>query len=60
MPEKRRPGQSNAEYEGRRPDPNADFLGAQSVDGGWDPTNIGRLVRAAMEWVRARRSRSTS
>jgi hypothetical protein len=45
-PRKRLPGQSNAEYAGRR-DPNADFLGVQSVSssGAW-VFSIARLVRA--------------
>ena len=37
-PEKRLPGQSNADYERTRRDPNAEFLGTQSLVGGGDPT----------------------
>ena len=42
---KRLPGQSNAEY-ARRPDPNAGFLGTQSLSGGDWFSGIARLIRA--------------
>ncbi len=49
-PEKRRPGQSNAEYE-RRENPNADFLGAQSLSGGGNPSLPLRIFRALSTWL---------
>jgi hypothetical protein len=48
-PEKRLPGQSNADY-GGRPDPNVAYLGTESVAGGTDPTWILRLMRAFFAW----------
>jgi hypothetical protein len=47
--EKRLPGQSNAEYERRR-DPNAQFLGTQSLQGGGDPSFVQRGLRAFLAW----------
>lgn len=56
-PEKRLPGQTNADY-GRRRDANADFLGTQSLRGGGDPTWALRLVRALFErWDRRKNRR---
>lgn len=55
-PEKRLPGQSNAEYERRRSDPNAEFLGAQSIEGGVDLTWVMRLAQALSRWF-SRRTR---
>jgi hypothetical protein len=63
-PEKRLPGQSNAEYEHtsyeRRGDPNAAFLGTQSVVGGADPTWVMRLWAAVLSWRDRRRARRRS
>ncbi|GGM73030.1 hypothetical protein GCM10007977_088350 [Dactylosporangium sucinum] len=58
-PEKRLPGQSNAqyEYEGRR-DPNADFLGTHSIQGGGDPTWMIRAWHAVFAWFDRRKGRS--
>jgi hypothetical protein len=47
--EKRLPGQSNAEFEGHR-DPNADFLGTQSLHGGGDLSFVQRGLRAFLSW----------
>ena len=55
-PEKRLPGQSNADYEKPRHDPNADFLGTQSVSGGADPTWVMRLSGLILD-VLGRRKR---
>ncbi|MEW2353209.1 hypothetical protein [Spirillospora sp. NPDC029432] len=57
-PEKRLPGQSNAEYEGRQ-NPNAKFLGTQSLSGGGDPSFIVRISQAVFAWItrRGRKSR---
>ena len=55
-PEKRRPGQRNADVDGPRDDPNADFAGTASLYGGGDPTWAMRLVRAVGDWWDRRRS----
>ncbi len=58
-PEKRLPGQSNAEYEHRQ-NPNAEFIGTQSLSGGGDPSLALRISRAFSAWlnrVRGRKSR---
>jgi hypothetical protein len=55
-PEKRLPGQSNADYERARRDPNADFLGTQSLVGGGDPTWVMRVAASCLNWLRRRRS----
>ena len=49
-PAKRLPGQSNADYEGPRTDPNAMFLGTQATVGGGDMTWVLRLVG----WLRSK------
>ena len=54
-PEKRVPGQSNADYERPRRDPNADFLGTQAVSGGGDPTWVMRASQVILDWLRRRR-----
>ena len=51
--EKRQPGQSNAEYDGRR-DPNADFLGVQSLHGGG---GLGGWIAGLWKWLDRRRRR---
>jgi hypothetical protein len=60
-PEKRLPGQGNAEYEHgayeRRGDPNAGFLGTQSLVGGEDPSWVMRLSGALLSWRDRRRAR---
>ena len=48
-PGKRLPSQSNADYERERHDPNADFLGTQSVSGGGDPTWVMRFANLVLE-----------
>ncbi|MCA1783854.1 MAG: hypothetical protein ABR616_17005 [Dermatophilaceae bacterium] len=53
-PEKRIPGQSNAQYERARTDPNAQFLGTQSLDGGGDLTWVMRAAKAFSDWLRRR------
>ena len=55
---KRLPGQSNADYE-QRHDPNADFIGTQSLEGGGDPTFVYHALRAFMSWRDRRRGRRT-
>ena len=52
--QKRRPGQSNAEFEGRG-DPNADFLGTHSLHSGGDPSFLYRGLRAFLSWRDRRR-----
>ena len=49
-PEKRIPGQSNADYDRARSDPNADFLMNQSLHGSGDPTWVMRLAKALSDW----------
>lgn len=49
-PEKRIPGQSNADYGRARNDPNAEFQGTHSLVGGGDPSWILRLVRGLFAW----------
>lgn len=51
-PEKRRPGQRNAEYDGPHPDPTAQFQGTHSLYGGGDPTWAMRLVQVVRSWFR--------
>lgn len=52
--EKRLPGQTNAEYERRR-DPNAEFLGTQSLESAGDPSFVYRALRALLSWRDRRR-----
>ncbi len=54
-PEKRIPGQSNADYGRARSDPNANFLGTQSLRGGGDLTWIPNAVKALSDWWRRRK-----
>jgi hypothetical protein len=54
-PEKRIPGQDNAAYERR--DPNADFLGTESLEGGADPSFVRRGLRAFLAWLDRRKQR---
>lgn len=49
-PEKRVPGQSNADYGRAQRDPNAEFLGTQSLVGGGDPTWVRRAAKALFTW----------
>jgi hypothetical protein len=49
-PEKRLPGQSNADHERAPRDPNAEFLGTQSLVGGGDPTWVMRAAKALFTW----------
>ena len=53
-PEKRIPGLSNAEYERAGTDPNAQFLGTQSLHGGGDLTWIVRAAKAVSDWLKRR------
>jgi len=53
-PEKRLPGQTNADYE-RRDDPNAEFIGTHSLDGGGDLSFVHRALRALSSWRNRRR-----
>lgn len=53
---KRFPGQTNADYESRK-DPNADFLGTQSLRGGGDPSIVYRGLRALLSWREGRKGR---
>jgi hypothetical protein len=55
-PEKRLPGETNADYE-RRNDPNAEFIGTQSLHGGGDPFIVSRALRALVFWRQRRRVR---
>jgi hypothetical protein len=55
-PEKRVPGQSNAEYDNRR-DPNDDFIGIQSGPYGGGDSSIYRAMRAVVSWLDRRRGR---
>lgn len=57
-PEKRLPGQSNSDY-GRGTDPNAEFIGTQSLSGGGDLSFVFRATRAFMSWRDRRRGRRT-
>lgn len=59
MPAQRRPGQSNSEYENGT-DPNAQFLGTQSLYGGGDPTFVYRGLRALLAWLDRRRGRGAT
>ena len=52
--EKRLPGQTNADYDGRT-DPNAEFLGTQSLVGGGDESFVYRGIRALLSWLDRRR-----
>ena len=54
-PERRLPGQSNADYERARSDPNAEFLGTQALVGGGDPTWVMRVANALLNWRRDRK-----
>ncbi|WP_433042955.1 hypothetical protein [Dactylosporangium sp. CS-033363] len=54
---KRIPGQSNADYENRRLDPNAQFIGEQSLHGGGGFDWVGRLWVAAADGIAALRQR---
>ncbi len=54
-PEKRLPEQSNADFERARRDPNADFLGTQSLVGGGDPTWVMRAANALLNWRKGRK-----
>ena len=58
-PAKRLPGQSNADYENRT-DPNAQFLGTQSIEGIGDPTWMYRALGAFLSWRDGRRERRSS
>ena len=53
-PEKRLPGQTNAEH-GRREDPNAQFIGTHSLDSGGDLSFVYRAARAFSSWRKRRR-----
>ncbi len=55
-PEKRLPGQSNADH-GKKKDPNAEFLGQNSLYGGGDPSLGLRLFRALFNRRDRRRGR---
>ena len=59
MPAKHLPGQRNSEYEGAK-DPNAEFLGTQSLHGGGDPSFVYRALRALFSWRDRRRGRGSS
>jgi hypothetical protein len=54
-PHKRLPGQSNDDYEQSR-DPNAAFIGTQSLYGGGDLTFVSRALRAFLSWRDRRRT----
>ncbi|CAN7460232.1 hypothetical protein [Knoellia sp. LjRoot47] len=54
-PEKRLPGQSNADYERPRRDPNADFLGTHAVSGGGDPSQVMRVAQLILDWFGRRK-----
>ncbi|WP_426512729.1 hypothetical protein ACPPVO_20085 [Dactylosporangium sp. McL0621] len=56
---KRLPGQSNADYERSGADPNAQFLGVQSLQGGGDPSWVGRLYNAIADLIAKRRKKGT-
>ena len=56
-PEKRLPGQSNAEYDRGR-DANADFMGTQSLHNGGDLSWVMRAAQAVRRWVDRRKNRS--
>ncbi|MET7399423.1 hypothetical protein ABZS66_38670 [Dactylosporangium sp. NPDC005572] len=51
---KRIPGQTNAEYHSG-PDPNLQFLGTHSLEGGGDPFWVGRLYNAIADRLVNRR-----
>ncbi|KAB2350238.1 hypothetical protein [Actinomadura rudentiformis] len=55
-PQKRLPGQSNAEFE-RRHNANADFIGTQSLHGGGDHSLVIRISQAFFAWRDRRRNR---
>ena len=57
-PEKRLPGQSNADFE-RIHDPNRGFIGTQSLHGGGDPSFAYRGFRAVLAWFDRRRGRTS-
>ncbi len=57
-PEKRIPGQTNAEYERRR-GPNANFIGTQSLQGGGDPSFVIRASQAFFACLNRRRDRKS-
>jgi hypothetical protein len=54
--EKRLPGQTNADYE-NHDDPNAQFIGTQSLQGGGDPSFMYRGLRAVLSWLDRRKGR---
>lgn len=59
-PEQRRPGQSNAEFEGRTGasrDVAGSFLGTSSLYGGGDPSLALRFWRRLFAWRDGRRGR---
>lgn len=58
-PDKRLPGQSNADYAGRV-DPNTKFLGTQSLHGGGDLTIVHRGLHALLSWLGRRRGRTSA
>jgi len=51
---KRIPGQTNADYHGG-PDSNLQFLGTHSLQGGGDPSWVGRLYNAIADRLANRR-----
>lgn len=53
-PEKRIPGQSNADYERAPSDPNARFLGTHSLQGGGDLTGLTKVGKALFDWWKRR------
>jgi hypothetical protein len=55
-PEKRLPGQSNAEYD-RGSDANADYLGTQSLHGGGDLSWVMKAADAVRRWLERRKTR---
>lgn len=54
-PEKRIPGQSNAEYGHAPSDPNAGFLGTHSLKGGGDLTGLTNVGKALVDWWKRRK-----
>ena len=57
-PEKRLPGESNADHENRK-DPNADIIGTQSLFGGGDASFVQRGLRGLLSWLDRRRGRGS-
>lgn len=58
MPEKRLPGQSNADY--GRSDPNGPYTYLGAHEGGSDTSGVAELISRFIDWVKGRSARRRS